>query len=174
MAAPVVGAGSKAVSVVFQPPLEFIAKQFGRFHSELSDFENLWDRFEVRMEDIENEQFDTQGQGQWPPLAESTLAQKSAHGWPLDPLIRTGELKDSVTTTSRAAKRHGQSMEWGTDVPYAGYHQDGGYVAGRPPKREIIPDLNDATYRRGFEQDMVSWINEAARRSGFGLGIAAA
>ena len=59
----------------------------------------------------------------WPPLAPSTLREKTRLGFPLVPLVRTGALEKSLTDRQVAARITPQSMSWGTDVPYAKYHQ---------------------------------------------------
>ena len=52
-------------------------------------------------------------------------------------------------------------MSWGTDVPYAHFHQDGGSVAGRPPQRKVL-DIR-VEDRRKLEAAMVTWINGVSR-----------
>jgi hypothetical protein len=102
------------------------------------DYADVLTRYEMEM-------FATAGRGAWPPLAPSTLAWKAAHGYPPDPLIRTGDLMESLTDPARAAHvGQGrtslgtftrQAFSWGTDVEYAHFHQDG---EGSNPKRELI------------------------------------
>ncbi len=166
MAAPVVSGGRSAagggVEIRFVPPLSFLSRQAGAFGRQLRDLRPLWDRFEPIMSELERRQFDTQGEGAWPGLAESTLRQKAAHGYPPDPLVRTGALKDSLTDPGRAFTRGAMSAEWGTNVPYAHYHQDG---TTKMPQRQVIPDPIKADDRRKFEQAMVKWIDEVAART---------
>ena len=162
MAAPIVSGGA-GVTVQFRPPIEFILRQAGAFRRGLLDLQPLWDDFKPIMREIEEQQFATEGHGEWPPLADSTLRQKAALGYPPDPLIRTRTLYDSLTDPSRAAQTTPRSMVWGTDVPYAHYHQDGGSIAGRPPRRPVL-DLT-VEDRRRFERTMLSWINKLASRT---------
>lgn len=160
-----VSAGAGGVEIVLQPPIEFILRQTGRFKAALLDFSDLWERFKPVMGEIEQEQFSTRGHGAWPPLAPSTLEQKARRGWPLDPLVRTTELRESLTDPNRAMHISGQEAWYGTDVEYAHWHQTGGYVAGRPPQRQVIPDPLPVDSRRKLETAMVSWINEIAART---------
>jgi hypothetical protein len=158
MARSVVSAGSGGgVSITLSPPLEFIMRQSGRFRQQLANLEPLWERFKPIMGEIEAQRFAEAGPG-WAPLAESTIRQKAAAGYPLDPLIRTGALRDSLTQESAAAKTTRLTMEWGSGVDYAKYHQEG---TPRMPQRKVI-DI-DVDARRRFEMAMVGWINLVAR-----------
>lgn len=54
----------------------------------------------------------------WPPLAQSTLAEKARKGFLSDILVRSGQLRASF----RALRLSDDGMVFGTDVPYAKYH----------------------------------------------------
>lgn len=178
------------VNLRLSPPIEFIERQTGVFRERLRDLTPLWRRFSRTMAAIERDRFASEGGGEWPPLAASTLLEKERLGFPAFPLIRTGELYQSLTDPSRAAAFSAQEMTYGTDVPYARYHQDGGTVTRRTtrvdygagpgvgvragaqvavsqesvwhlPQRKVI-DITVADRRR-LEVDMVTYINEAAR-----------
>lgn len=157
------------VSLELSPPLEFIEAQMGEFGRELTDFTGLWERFADTLEDTEHERFATEGFGQWPPLAPSTLAEKTRLGFPITPLVRTGALEQSLTNREISMRLTPHSMSWGTDVPYAKYHQ--GYRddasaptdEGRPPVRKVL-DIR-VEDRRRLESSMVGWINEVAART---------
>jgi hypothetical protein len=163
---PIAVTGPGIVTLSLSPPIDFIEDQLGAFKDRLHDMHGLWERFSDVMEDVEQERFRTAGFGEWPPLAPATLADKARHGFPLAPLIRTGELRDSLTLPERAARMWPERMTWGTDVPYAKYHQgvdDSGEprdYGGRPPRRTVL-DLR-VPDRRRLEAAMVAWINEAA------------
>lgn len=168
MARAVVRAGG-VVSLELSPPIEFIEAQFGEFGRELTDFTGLWERFADTLQDVEKERFATEGFGEWPPLAPSTIREKTRLGFPLTPLVRTGALEASLTQREQAMRLTPQSMSWGTDVPYAKYHQ--GYQdeegtptdPGRPPQRKVL-DIR-VEDRRRLEASMVSWIDEIAART---------
>lgn len=160
MATPVTGArssGPGGVTIMLDPPLEFILRQTGAFRAALEDFGPLWDKLSDVMEKVEQDQFDSEGHGQWATLADSTLAEKQRLGFPEQILVRTGDLKDSLTDPGRAASKQPFSMTWGTDVPYAIYHQLG---TEKMPERQVIPDPFPVEDRRKLEVAMVTWINE--------------
>lgn len=160
---------SGVVSLELSPPLEFIEAQHGEFQRELTDFTGLWERFADTLADTEHERFATEGHGEWPPLAPSTIREKTRLGFPLTPLVRTGTLERSLTDREIAMRLTPQAMSWGTDVHYAKYHQgvdDAGEphdYGTRPPQRKIL-DINVADRRR-LEASMVGWINEIAART---------
>lgn len=154
---------SGVVSIDLSPPLEFIESQMGEFQRELLDFTGLWERFADTIEEVEHERFVTEGFGEWPPLAPSTVREKTRLGFPLTPLVRHGNLERSLTKREEAMRLTPQSMSWGTDVEYAHYHQDGGSTPGRPPQRKVL-DIR-VEDRRRLEASMVSWINEVAART---------
>jgi phage gpG-like protein len=143
----------------FEPPVEFILQQTGAFQAALLDLEVLWELFKPIMSEIEEQQFDSHGAGAWPSLSESTLEQKGRGGWPSDPLVRSGDLKNSLTDPGRAAQTGPTEMSYGTDVPYAGYHQDG---TSKMPQRQVISDPFRVEDRRKLEVAMVTYINRAA------------
>lgn len=153
------------ISVVFQPPLEFIGRQQGAFRRSLEDFSGLWRRFTPIVAEMERRWFDSHGNGGWPALAESTLERKAAEGLSLEPLRtddRPGSLYDTLTDPQLAAEPGPTRFVWSTGVPYAHWHQDGGTVPGRPPQRQVIPDPLPLADRRVLEAATVGWINEQA------------
>jgi phage gpG-like protein len=153
--------GSGGVKIAFQPPLEFILRQNTAFQRQLLILDDLWDRFKPLMSEFETEWFASEGEGSWPPLADSTLRQKTGS----EMLVETGTLKRSLTDAGQAARTTARTMEWATDVAYAGFHQTGGYVPGRPPQRQVIPDPFPVEWRREFERETVNYVNAAAART---------
>jgi phage gpG-like protein len=147
------------VEIQLEPPVGFILRQAAAFRRSLENLIPLWERFSDTLDEIEQEQFATHGHGAWPPLAESTIEQKSKHGFSLDPLIRTGTLEGSFHALTFGPVE----FSYGTDVEYAHWHQDGGYVAGRPPQRKVIDLTTDD--RRKLERDVVRYVDEAAART---------
>jgi phage gpG-like protein len=76
------------------------------------------------------EEFDTEGHGKWPPLAESTIARRRQNGIGAQMLKDTGRLMGSIEAA------FGEDYaEAGTDVDYAVYH-----VSAAP--RDMIPLRN--------------------------------
>lgn len=144
------------VRIVLEPPVEFILRQTGAFRRQLEDLDPLWEMFKPILTDIEEQQFDTEGHGGWPPLAESTMRYRDSQ--PI--LQQTGALKASLVDPAQAAQTGPMQMIWGTDVAYAHWHQDGGTIAGRPPQRKVL-DIRTED-RRKLERAMVTWINRVA------------
>ena len=77
----------------------------------------------------------------WPPLAPSTVAEKQKLGYggqvsATDPLLRTGELRDSIQPVVHLGME-GVVGEVGTDVPYAGDQEHG--TSRIPPRPFISP-----------------------------------
>ncbi len=69
----------------------------------------------------------------WAPLAESTIADKAKHGFPTPkPLLRTGELRDSIEYTVS-----GLEGCVGSDDPVAVY-QELGTSRGLPPRSFLV------------------------------------
>lgn len=152
---------AEQVTIRLEPPLSFIQAQSGAFRRELLDLRPLWERFGKTMAAIEQERFDSRGYGEWPALAASTLAQKAAHGFPLDPLIRTRAMIDELTDPGAGSKDVGpQTFAFGSSQPYAEFHQDG---TDRMPQRKVIEIRTED--RRRLESEQVSWLNEVARRT---------
>src|SRR5687767_4718338 len=99
--------------------LESLIASLERFGEEITEFEPLWSDISDIMVASTEELFATEGRGQWPPLAERTIREKTRLGYPLDPLIRRGHdggLLGSLTDPELAAQVHGDSFSWGTDV----------------------------------------------------------
>lgn len=156
---------------------------------ELEDMEGLWDKYAQIMSANEAEWFASEGDGLWPPLADSTLRYKESHGYPPDTLIRTEALVESLIDPVQAMDvSQGRStlgtftskqMTWGTDVTdrrgreYAHYHQNTDPVTGepagyppRPPERQVIPWPLPAAWRAQMEAANEEWLAEAIERSG--------
>lgn len=149
------------------------------FALKVRDFTPLWQSLTEIMIDHEREWFDTEGNGTWAPLAPSTLEWKEAHGFPPDPMIRTGALFDSLTSPVAAGFEQGRStlgtftektFSWGTDVtnrrgqPYPVYHQDGPEHNPALPVRNVI-EVTPALEARVHEA-MDDFIRDAAREAG--------
>lgn len=148
------------VTIRLSPPVEFILRQSGAFRRSLDNLEPLWDRLKPVMSEIEQEQFESHGHGDWPPLAESTLRYKQGP----DMMVESGDLKSSLVDPGRAAESGPRQMVWSTDVPYAHYHQEGGSVPGRPPQRVVL-EVRTEDRQGKIEPSVVRWVNEVAART---------
>lgn len=113
-----------------------------RFADRATDVRPAWAAIMLRLAEAEKRQFDSEGQrasGGWAPLAASTLARKQRLG--LDPRIlhATGRLAASLTAPLPGGDAIREAlpleMRFGTDVPYAGFHQTG---TSRMPQRRPL------------------------------------
>ncbi|WP_436664231.1 phage virion morphogenesis protein [Alicyclobacillus acidoterrestris] len=119
--------------------------------------------------DYNRETFEQQGPG-WRELAASTIKERAAKGYgPAPILVRTGLLKNSLTV--RGAPQQvlnitENSMQLGTSVPYAMYHQTGNlksdnYPMGtHPPKRQVVRLPFDMKLRDTWTNRVVHWLRE--------------
>jgi hypothetical protein len=103
--------------------------------------------------------FDTEGAAvgvSWPPLAPGTLRAKLRGGFPPQPLVRTGLLRDGWAVDAGAAGGSLTSL-----APYAWVHQDG---AGRVPQRRFLPepDQSSAVLRAVFFDHIQTALSEEA------------
>jgi hypothetical protein len=146
------------------PSIEYLVEQCRKFRLGISDLNPLWDMVEPIMEGVETAQFE--GAGNWAPLAESTLARKEAGGWPSDPLVRTGDLKESLVNPGAAVDRGPMHFSYGSDIPYSGLHQTG---TRNMPARQVIPDPFRVEDRRKVEGAMVAYINGLSRETFGGI-----
>lgn len=156
----------------------------------LADMEGLWERYGKIMAVTEGEWFASAGDGAWPPLADSTVREKVAGGWPIEPMIRRGDLLESLMDPARAMEiGQGRStlgtftrnaMTWGTDVEddrgreFAHYHQHTDPVTGEPtvaygndpPLRQVIPWPLPLQTRAEMDAADEEWVADVIRRSG--------
>lgn len=153
---------TSGVTVIIEPPIDFILRQSAEFRAALLDLDPLWELVKPVVAETEKQQFETAGHGEWPALAPVTLEIKERHGWPLDPLVRTGDLKNSLTDPGRAADTGPRHMIWSTDVEYARFHQTG---TKHMPMRQPVPDPYPVEERRKVEAAMVTYINQAAHET---------
>ncbi len=75
-----------------------------------------------------------------PPLKPATMLRHRLHGvlggaqGGNTPLLLTGALRQSISWSHTGPRSSGV----GTDSPYAKYHEFGGSIPGRPPKRSFL------------------------------------
>lgn len=108
---------------------EALAQRVRGMRERTADVSPAWDALLTWFAEQNQAQWLTRGaryREPWPPLAASTLEEKFRQGWPLDPLIRTGELVQSLTHRPlRVEHITGREVRAGTDVSYAKFHQTG-------------------------------------------------
>lgn len=89
------------MSIVIRFELEGEKQMIRQFRGIAADFKDWKPEFETVGTLLVNtfkDTFETQGRNigeSWPPLAESTLKQKMRRGYPSDPLIRTGKMREA-------------------------------------------------------------------------------
>lgn len=153
------------------------------------DWDDLWDEYARIMVQTEETWFQSEGDGLWPPLADSTQAYKESHGYPPETMIRRGLLAESLVDPAQAMEI-GQgrstlgtftrsSMTWGTSVTddrgreFAHYHQHTDPVTGEwadygdhPPLRQVIPDPLPAYTQAEMLAADEAWLEEAIGKAG--------
>lgn len=119
-------------------------RALSRFGEQLRDLRQLWPAVVTELRAITREQFAGQGigaTGQWAKLspAYKRWKEKNYPGRPI--LVRTEALKDSLLKNNKNTvyRPLPQSLEFGTKIKYAAYHQRG---SGKLKRRPIF-DLNE-------------------------------
>jgi hypothetical protein len=161
-----------------------VTKKLREFGASLDDMEQLYDDLAQIMVEHEHQWFASEGRGSWPPLATSTQVWKFQHGYPLDPMVRTGDLLESLTDPERAMRIEqgrsslgtftSKSFSWGTEItndrgdPYPRYHQEApvgeNTGGGQLPIRNVIevtPDLEEKVRR-----EIADFISRERREAG--------
>ena len=114
----------------------------------------------------EREQFASGGHrfgSGWAPLAAYTIAEKVRHGYPTDPLIRSGDLAASLTRRPMAVEHvTPHEVVAGTDDPKAIYHQRG---TSRMPQRKLF-DPRQIRRERAATTAVANWIVKGEQRVG--------
>src|ERR1043165_2941998 len=98
----------------------------------------------------------------WAPLSPRTIREKIRLGFGRKPIMRrTDRLYRSLTL--QAKTRDGivrvseTTLEVGTAVPYAAFHQRGGRIL---PRRQVLPDPAPKTLAEGARKILRDWIVE--------------
>lgn len=128
-----------------------------RFSDSIQDYRPAWEEVGDHLKTVVERRFDSQGPG-WAPLSPTYASWKAARypGAPI--LVRTGALRGSMGSVNRAGP---MSLEWGTAVRYAVFHQRG---TRKMPQRKVIHlEPDDARY---IHRIMSRYINRKAREAG--------
>ena len=122
---------------------ERFVRAFNRIASDMTDFREPFADIYDNFCGIEERSFKAQGlPDRWVPLSPRYAAWKRKHYPGKKILERTGALKAAMTGSGPGAVRvigH-RSAEFGTDIPYARYHQSGTRYM---PRRKVV-QLTDA------------------------------
>lgn len=106
-----------------------ISRRLTRIGERARDLTPAWEEVMQHLEELEDVQFSTEGallSGGWAPLRPSTLARKSMAGHSI--LTETGALRASLAGEDDAdaiRRVTSEGLDFGTSVPYAGFHQRG-------------------------------------------------
>lgn len=105
----------------------------------------------------ESRRFAVEGPG-WAQLSEDTQRIKAANGMDASILRATGALYDSLTRMAGVSEGRRDALAFGTDVPYARFHQHGTRFM---PKREPVGLSQSA--RQEMTQLLTTYIAEPER-----------
>lgn len=146
---------------------KIVERELLRFSSRAVDLSPAFETIADEMQHWEADQFSSEGAflgTPWEPLAASTVRSKAARGLPLDILVATGELRDSLTGAGSNAVRDigPNEMTFGTRVPYAVYHHSR-EPRSRLPRRPLI--AVDELRRRWIVRELQRYIVEGDRRA---------
>lgn len=100
------------------------------------DASPVWEVLADRFLGDERRQFDTEGgfgSGRWAPLSHNYAAWKAQHYPGRGILVRTGELRESLTNGPQIRAITPSAMAVGSAVEHGKYHQRGDGVPKRPP-----------------------------------------
>jgi phage gpG-like protein len=156
------------LTIQFDGEVQF-SRTFTRFTEQLRDLRDIWPGVIPDFQEFAREQFRGEGvgdTGSWPALSPPYAAWKARH-FPGKPILqRTGRLVDSVTGRTRDTliEAKPDSLEFGTRVPYAVFHQRG---SGRLKRRKVF-DLNERQRTR-LMKTIQKRLLTAGRNSGFAL-----
>ena len=93
----------------------------------------------IQAEVVENFVTESEQGSPWPPLSPYTLARKQGPQKLIESyrlyLSLTGETTDTIWRVGR------NELLWGSEVPYAGVHQEGDFGPPRIPARPYLPLL---------------------------------
>lgn len=121
---------------------EEFKRTLGLTGNRLKNLSPVWEAWAIDFRAKESYLFDAegaaQGYGSWAPLSPKYAEQKRRDGFTGGILVRTGKLKASLSSVGAGSitKITPSSLEIGTSIPYAKYHQGGTRrMPARPPIR---------------------------------------
>lgn len=118
-----------------------VSRQLRGLGERLTNSTPVWGPVTAELRRLTARQFATEGQSGsagWASLSPVTIARKQALGQPNRILEATGRLMRSVTTAQAqdgVDRRTNDTLQWGTTVPYAAFHQAG---TSNMPRRPVV------------------------------------
>lgn len=141
--------------------LEASAVKAGNMHP-------IWPSIIRRMEQIESEQFATEGArsgNPWAPLSENYMWGKFKAGLSLDIMRATEALEEALTGPGEGATRYetDDTLVFGADLPQFAYHQDRPSDAPYPERLPIDLTARDALQ---FSEMILGYVAGTVNRAG--------
>lgn len=138
---------SRAVIEVYGD--ELVAQELIATGDRAADLTPLWPTVLSRLEEIEREQFDTQGArsgSPWPELSRATLLRKFRKGQNLAIMRASNDLYNSlVGQTSHSVRTFGPDWAvFGSTLPEMAFHQDRSPTADYPERLPVDLNQQDA------------------------------
>lgn len=163
--------------------LKQIREKMRKLKADLEDMDPLWERISDIMVEETETLWATEGDTAvppWPGLAPSTVRRKMKHGLPLDPMVESWALFESLTDPLQAGELgQGKStlgtftskqFSWGTEVTnergdtYAEFHQEGPDHNPDLPVRNVI-NVTPALLTR-IDEAAEDWIRDMVWEAG--------
>ena len=122
---------------------ERVIRSLDRVRRRLNDLRWLFGTLTELFVAKERNWFDSEAKGTWPALSPA-YARWKAVAYPGRPImVRTGDLRSTLTSGKAVLAKTDDSLFLGTSVPYAAYHARGaGNLPQRPP---LIPTVSITT-----------------------------
>lgn len=144
-----------------------VMRGFSRFVEGVKDFTEPFKEILEDFREIEKKQFSSEGgygSGGWKPLAGSTVVDKQRKGYPMDILVRTGDLRDAMTG-GKSGYDNVEPMELRIMMPWYGrFHQKGtSKMSARP-----IVQLTESDKKR-WTKRIHEYLVKLARKEFAGL-----
>lgn len=142
-----------------------VMRGFSRFGEHVKDLSAAFREIAQDFHKGEAQQFQSAGgygAGGWTPLAPSTIERKQRSGYPLDILVRTGELRESLSGRGKGSIETIQPLEMhlGTSSHSAVFHQRG---TSRMPARPVImlPEEQKTRWHKIIHKFLVQAVKES-------------
>jgi phage gpG-like protein len=142
-----------------------VMRGFSRFADGIKDLSEAFKEIAEDFHKGERQQFQSEGgygAGGWVPLAPSTIERKEKGGYPMDILVRTGELRQAMAGEGGAAIEEIRPLEMrlGTTLAYARFHQKG--TRGMPARPIImLPEEQKTRWHKIIQKYLVQQAREA-------------
>lgn len=133
------------------PNLQGARGRLERIAQRLERLEWLWANLAELFVAKEGLWFKSKGRGTWPELSPAYAAWKAIHypGAPL--MVRTGDLRDQLTSSKSVLAMTDTAISLGTSLPYAAFHLGTSKMPARPPVIPVISLVAGIARRISYE-----------------------